>query len=126
MTPRRTAADRLADILIEAEFALQFVAGLTRDALARDPLVTRAVLYCLTIIGEAAGHLPEDVRAREPGVPWRQVVGMRNRLVHDYIRTDHGIVWDTVAHNLPILVAAVRRLRAALAEPPPAPEAPNA
>jgi uncharacterized protein with HEPN domain len=62
------------------------------------------------IIGEAANQLPADFKARHPGVPWKQMAGMRNRLVHDYAGVDLEIVWEVVAKSLPQLERAIAAL----------------
>ena len=83
-----------------------------REAFLASTLRQDAVLQSFTVIGEAVKRLSSDVRDREPGVPWRQIAGFRDVLVHNYIGVDLAVVWDTVAGSLPDLKAAVGRLLA--------------
>ena len=76
-----------------------------------DGLVFDAVRVRLIEIGEAVKGLPLDLLGREPGLPWAQIAGMRDRLAHRYFDTSHAIVIATVNEDLPELEMAVRRLR---------------
>jgi len=68
------------------------------NKMAQDAVVRR-----LEIIGEASRNLSEDFCNLHPEVPWSQIVGMRNRMAHDYLNVDMEIVWDIVTHDLPAL-----------------------
>lgn len=66
-------------------------------------LVQDGVIRQLEIIGEASRNLSDDFRVQHPELPWRQIIGLRNRLIHAYFDVDLGIVWDIVQENLPQL-----------------------
>jgi len=94
-----------------AEQALAFVRGRHRADLDSDPMLRLALTRAVEILGEAATHVSEAGRAELSGVPWLQIAGMRNRLVHAYFDIDPDILWDTVQLALPALV---EQLKAAL------------
>ncbi|MGH3499411.1 MAG: HepT-like ribonuclease domain-containing protein [Nocardioidaceae bacterium] len=99
--------DRLVDIL---EAAAAISNHLERGSL-EDGLVFDAVRVRLIEIGEAVKAIEPDLLSSEPGIPWRDVAGMRDYLAHHYFDTLQAIVATTVTDDLPALVAAVRRLR---------------
>ena len=66
-------------------------------------MIVEAYLYNIQIIGEAVAHLDEDVKNKEPDIPWGLIKGMRNKLIHEYFGTDLPIVWSVIKDDLPIL-----------------------
>lgn len=100
----------LRDMLDMAQKARQFLGELPRESLADEELVAYAVVRTLEILGEAASHVSSETRAVLPDIPWYVMVGMRNRIVHDYTHVDYRIVWDTVTADLPPLVEALTRI----------------
>jgi uncharacterized protein with HEPN domain len=100
--PRDEAA--LADIAAFARRAMRHVAGRGIAAFSRDDATQDAVIRCLGVIGEAAGRLSECARAAHPEVPWAAIIGMRNRLVHEYGAIDAKQVFKTVTVDLPHLL----------------------
>ena len=69
-----------------------------------------ATLHTLQLIGEAATHVPADVRAAHAGIRWREIIGTRNRIVHAYLGIDDDVVWDIVQSDIPELLAQLRDL----------------
>ena len=104
----RRPAQRVEDIRLCCERILRYTSGMTREALAGDELVTDAVLRNIEIIGEATKNLPEDVRAKMPGIEWRKIAGMRDWLSHVYHSVDPDIVWEVVEAKIPELLRAVQ------------------
>ena len=90
--------------------------GLDREGFAADELVYDAVLRNLELVGAAAARVPDAIREAHPNVPWRAIVGMRNRLAHDYPGIDDNAIWSVIQDDIPVLVPALRDLLAAAGE----------
>jgi uncharacterized protein with HEPN domain len=100
----------LLDIVVFGRRAVRYVAGMEVARFAQDELVQDAVVRCLGVVGEAAGRVSPERRREHPEVPWASVVGMRNRLVHDYGALDVIEVFKTVSEDLPRLLAQIEPL----------------
>ena len=96
---RREAA-YLGDIVAEADVILRKLEKSSFDDFLADPIFSRGVLHSLMIIGEAANRIPDEVCARYPQVPWRDLVGLRHRIVHDYAGVDLKLVWSLITVRL--------------------------
>ena len=103
---------RVDDMVAAVNRSLAFTAGMSLDSFRADERTANAVLYDLLVIGEAAARLPEEVRRREPAVAWRELIGMRNVIVHGYFALDSEVVWKTARNDLPVLLEALQRLLA--------------
>ncbi|MBI2239865.1 MAG: DUF86 domain-containing protein [Magnetospirillum gryphiswaldense] len=101
---KRDSAACLADMLEYARDAQSFVSGMDFHAFAADRKTQYAVLRALEVIGEAAKRVPDDVRQRFPDIPWRQIIGMRNIIAHDYLGIRLSRVYATAVDFLPVLV----------------------
>lgn len=100
----------LLDILIAARKALRFVEGMTWEGFQQSELHQNAVMRPLEIIGEAARLVSQQTRQAHPEIPWEQMIGMRNRLIHEYFRVNLKTVWETVQNDLPRLIALIEPL----------------
>jgi len=69
-----------------------------------------AVIRAFEIIGEAARQIPEKVRDDNPKIPWREIMGMRNKLTHEYFGVNTKVVWRTVQEDLPVIIPALRKM----------------
>jgi uncharacterized protein with HEPN domain len=101
---------RLRHMIEAAESAIEFVAGRQRSDLDTDRMLLFAVVRAIEIIGEAASRITEATRAGEPTVPWRAIVGMRNRLIHAYFSVNTQVVWQTVTTEIPVILPKLREL----------------
>jgi uncharacterized protein with HEPN domain len=101
--------ERLSDIL-EAIERVEKYAARGREAFASDELIQVWVIHHLQIIGEAARALSQVLRDEHPEVPWSQIIGMRNILVHHYFGVDVAIVWSVVERELPPLKRQIESL----------------
>ena len=83
---------------------MEFVGDLSTEEFTRDTKTAFAVIRALETIGEAAKHIPDHIRARSPGIPWRLITGMRDKLIHAYHGVDLKVVWRAIREDLPIVV----------------------
>jgi uncharacterized protein with HEPN domain len=102
-------------MLETADDAIRFADKRTREDLDTDKMLLRAIFQCIEVIGEAATRTTPAGRARVPGLPWQEIIKMRNILIHVYWGIDRDRVWDTVQGDLPALAKV---LHAALANWP--------
>jgi uncharacterized protein with HEPN domain len=93
----------LRDILDSARLAIQYLAGSAWEDFARNVQVQDSVIRRIEVIGEAAGRVSRAGRRQWPHLPWADMVGMRNVMIHDYDALDLYIVWRTVTEDLPQL-----------------------
>jgi len=106
---------RLRHMLDHAREAVTLFHGKTRVDLANTRLLQLGLVRLVEIIGEAAARVSKDMQATHTSIPWEDVVGMRNKLIHGYDLVDLGILWDTVTDDLPQLI---QELEAALSVDP--------
>ena len=100
----------LKDILAAIESIEQFVAGMSFEAFQTDDKTLSAVVRKLEIIGEATKRVPDEVRLSHPNIPWREMAGMRDKLIHFYFGVDHQLVWKTVKERLPSIKPDIIRI----------------
>ena len=98
---------RLRHMLDAARKTLAFTKGRSRTDLDTDEQLTLAVVRLLEIIGEAAKQVTTETRAAHPAIPWREIAGTRDRLIHGYFDVDLDVVWSIASRDLPGLVASL-------------------
>ena len=98
---------RLRHMLDHAREAVAMARGRTRAELDSDRQLNLSLVRLLEIVGEAAGRVPLEERASHPDIPWPEIVGLRNRLIHGYDSVDFDILWQIVSDDLPPLIAAL-------------------
>lgn len=101
MDPKREYLDFIQDILTNMDEAIEYGADLNSGELVNDRMRFAAIKYAIQTIGEAAGKIPPDVRELYPEIPWGEMIGMRNRIVHDYARIQAEKVWEVLHEDLP-------------------------
>ena len=101
---------RIQHILNAIAESRDFMGNMTYESFCTDAKTLKAVVWNLTVIGEAARHVPSHVEAAFPEIPWPQIRGIRNHIVHAYDRIDWEIVWKVVQDELPPLVAIFERI----------------
>ena len=112
MNLERVYADYLEDILDAIQKVAKFIEGMTFDQFASDDKTAFAVIRALEIIGEATKHIPEEVRRNYPRLPWREMAGIRDKLIHEYFGVNLEVVWKTATEDLPKLEPEIRLILA--------------
>ena len=102
------------DIWESIEKIERFTKGITQENFQNDEKTTDAVVRNFEIIGEAAGRLPEDFVDRNSEIEWAKIVGLRNRIVHDYFGVDLLIIWQILKNDLPAFKESIERIRSDL------------
>jgi uncharacterized protein with HEPN domain len=100
----------LLDILDAAHSIQVFTAGVDEKRFCEDDLLQSGVIRKLEIIGEAAGRVSTEFVVDHPAIPWRQMVSMRNRLIHEYTKVRMELVWQAVQADIPALVELITPL----------------
>jgi len=100
----------LVDIVLACREISRFIAGLNREQFAANSLVRSAVIYQLQVIGEATKRLSEEFRDNHPAIRWKEMAGMRDRLIHHYDDINLDIVWQVASEEVPALLAQLEPL----------------
>ena len=100
----------VGDMLEFAEKVLSYTSGLDQAAFIADTLTYDATLRNIELIGEAATHVPDEIRKEHPEIQWRSIVATRNRLAHGYLGLDNDVIWDIIQSNITELLPALRNL----------------
>ncbi|HCE68537.1 MAG: hypothetical protein A2X82_01865 [Geobacteraceae bacterium GWC2_55_20] len=90
---------------------LNFTSGMTREQFEADALHYDATVWNVSLIGEAAKNIPEEVQKQLPAIPWRKLIGMRNKLSHGYFGVDNDILWNVIQDEIPKLVHEMQRIQ---------------
>jgi len=109
---RRDPEIALHQILSHAREAVEIKKGKTRADLDSDRVLNLALTRLIEIIGEAANRVSEDIKAKYPELPWLQMIGARNRLIHGYDSVDFDILWAIIEDDLPVLITRIEKILA--------------
>ena len=101
---------RLQHMLDAANEALSFIQARVRTDLDNDRMLVLSLIRELEIIGEAASRVSPETRAQNSAVPWQDISGMRNRLIHAYFDVNLDVIWTTVTKDLPLLKAELEKI----------------
>jgi uncharacterized protein with HEPN domain len=106
----RSAELLLEDMLESCERIIEYTQGLSFDEFKKNYLVVDAVVRNFTIIGEAAGRIPDEYKIKHDQIEWDRIRGFRNRIVHDYFGIDYQIVWIIIENNIPELRDLIKKM----------------
>ena len=100
----------LRDIFTAMVAIQEFIEDMDFEAFTVDDKTASAVIRKFEIIGEATKNVPEDIRQKYPQIPWRQMAGMRDRLIHAYFGIDYSLVWETAKNQIPLLQPIIAQI----------------
>ena len=106
----RTYIDYIADINDAIEKIELFIAGMNYDEFVRDGKTSYAVIRALEIIGEATKKLPNDFKTKHNQLPWAEMTGMRNKLIHEYFGVDVRVLWKTITEDIPSIAPTIKEI----------------
>lgn len=100
----------LKDIVEAMEAIENFVEGIELDEFKQDDKTSSAVIRKFEVIGEATKRVPEDIRQKYSQIPWKEMAGMRDKLIHFYFGVDYKLIWQTIKYRIPQIKPVIRQI----------------
>lgn len=100
----------LGHMLDMSRKAVEKIQGQSREGYDDDEDLRIIITHLVQVIGEAASHVSASTRDLHQEIPWKQIVGIRNRLVHEYLEVDYDVLWEVVTRHLPMLIVALEKI----------------
>jgi uncharacterized protein with HEPN domain len=107
---------RLRHMLDAARKAVKYTKGVSREDFAGDEIKVLAMTRLIEVIGEAAKRTSDEIRMQSPEIPWKEIAGTRDRLIHGYFNIDLDILWQILTDDLPTLIGNLEQLLQAESE----------
>jgi uncharacterized protein with HEPN domain len=102
---------RIQHIIDASNEVMHFTENVSKEEFFKNRMMILSVIKEIEIIGEAASKLSEVVKINNPDIPWRDIIGMRNRLIHGYFDVNVELVWNTVKYNIPYLLSLIQKIK---------------
>lgn len=106
----RDYTDYLMDIIEAIDKIEQFTKAVTFDNFKKDEKTIFAVIRALEVMGEAAKKIPAGVRNKYKTIPWKQIAGMRDKLIHEYFGVNTQVIWKTIKEDVPLLKPRIKQM----------------
>lgn len=107
---KRESTLYIKDILENIELAEHFVKDIDYDEFLIDKKTNYAVIRCIEIMGEAAKHVPAQIREKYPDTPWKDIAGMRDKIIHSYFKVSLEKVWLVLKDDIPMLKPVIKKV----------------
>lgn len=107
---RREYKDYLMDLIDAIDKIEQFTKSITFENFEKDEKTIFAVIRALEIMGEAAKKIPPGTRAKYKHIPWKQIAGMRDKLIHEYFGVNTKVIWKTVKKDIPLVKPLIKQM----------------
>jgi len=107
---KRDYSDYLQDIMDSINAVEEFVKGMKYEDFKKDRKTIFAIIRGIEVIGEASKNIPRTIRSKYPEIPWEDMAGMRDKLIHEYFGVDIDILWKTIQQDLPQLKILVLKV----------------
>ena len=111
MSKRRSAKLYVDDIWDSIGKIEKYSKGYKFEDFTKDTKTVDAIIRNFTILGESIKNLPKEIKQKYPDIPWREIMGMRNKIVHEYFAVDEEILWKSVTEDLPPFKKQIRKLK---------------
>ena len=110
MNTRKTIEPYKEEIINAISEVESFVIGMDMVSFIKDIKTYKATVMCLILIGELASKIPPEIRSQNTKIPWGDIIGLRNRISHDYFGLDEKVLWQTIKESLPELKIEIQKL----------------
>lgn len=107
---KRDLRDYLCDLIEACQDILSFTKEMSYDRFIKDKKTINAVVRSLEVIGEASKNMPISFRENHPNIPWRQMAGMRDKLIHEYFGIDKEMVWQVINLHIPKILPLLKKI----------------
>ena len=112
---KRDYVDYVDDIITECEYLLNRKNNISYEEFIKNEDLRRAFIRSLEIIGEASKKIPIEIKAKID-LPWKEIAGMKDKLIHDYFGVDYSIIWKTIEDDIPVLLNQIKKLKELIEE----------